>query len=344
MATTTASTSSGGGALALDAPAVVAGARSGDRRVRQEPGAAPRRQRQQAVAHVARAVRRGKELGRLLLLDQRQAELALEEGDLLGERPRAEDLAQRVGRRVGDEARSSTRAGRMLQRPPPLIRIFRPPSAVRSSSSVSAPCGRGEDRGHRSRGAGADDGDAASGHRSRTPGGAVSPGRLMGRPPLPRPRPRSRAPARPTSPSLRDSSRAVCGRSAGSLARHASTSRSSAGGIGRSVRADGGTGAVLHVVHQDRHRRVAGEHVLAGQQPVGDAPGGVDVGPAVHAGVAHRLLGRDEGGRALDDVLRGEPRAPAASPARRAPSPARSRAPSRSRGPRRSGRGRCWRA
>jgi hypothetical protein len=34
---------------------------------------------------------------------------------------------------------SSTRAGRMLQRPPPLMRILRPPSAVRSSSSVSAP-------------------------------------------------------------------------------------------------------------------------------------------------------------------------------------------------------------
>ncbi len=35
--------------------------------------------------------------------------------------------------------RSSTRAGRMLQRPPPLIRILRPPSAVRSISQVSAP-------------------------------------------------------------------------------------------------------------------------------------------------------------------------------------------------------------
>ena len=34
---------------------------------------------------------------------------------------------------------SSTRVGRMLQRPPPLMRILRPPSRVRSSSSVSAP-------------------------------------------------------------------------------------------------------------------------------------------------------------------------------------------------------------
>ena len=34
---------------------------------------------------------------------------------------------------------SSTHIGRMLQRPPPLIRILRPPSMVDSSSSVSAP-------------------------------------------------------------------------------------------------------------------------------------------------------------------------------------------------------------
>src|SRR5688500_14462177 len=34
---------------------------------------------------------------------------------------------------------SSSRAGRILQRPPPLIRILRPPSFVRSRSSVSAP-------------------------------------------------------------------------------------------------------------------------------------------------------------------------------------------------------------
>ena len=34
---------------------------------------------------------------------------------------------------------SSRRAGRILQRPPPLMRIFRPPSRVLSSSSVVAP-------------------------------------------------------------------------------------------------------------------------------------------------------------------------------------------------------------
>jgi len=34
---------------------------------------------------------------------------------------------------------SSSRAGNTLQRPPPLMRIFRPPSRVRSMSVVSAP-------------------------------------------------------------------------------------------------------------------------------------------------------------------------------------------------------------
>jgi len=43
-----------------------------------------------------------------------------------------------VGESVTNRSGASTE-GRTLQRPPPLIRIFRPPSAVRSSSSVSAP-------------------------------------------------------------------------------------------------------------------------------------------------------------------------------------------------------------
>lgn len=47
-------------------------------------------------------------------------------------------------RSVYDEESETKRAsssldGRMLQRPPPLMRILRPPSRVRSSSKVSAP-------------------------------------------------------------------------------------------------------------------------------------------------------------------------------------------------------------
>src|SRR4029077_19498681 len=66
--------------------------------------AAPPCEVQQAVAHLAAAVRDRKELARLGLQRQRDSGLLLEETALLGERPGAEDLAQRVGGGVGDEA------------------------------------------------------------------------------------------------------------------------------------------------------------------------------------------------------------------------------------------------
>ena len=66
--------------------------------------------------------------------------------------------------RCGDESvtkrDSSSRAGRMLQRPPPLIRILRPPSFVRSSEQCLGPLGRRENRRHRAGSAGADYDDA----------------------------------------------------------------------------------------------------------------------------------------------------------------------------------------
>ena len=62
--------------------------------------------------------------------------------------------------RCGDESvtkrDSSRRAGRMLQRPPPLIRILRPPSFVRSSEQRLRALRRREDRRHRAGRAGAD--------------------------------------------------------------------------------------------------------------------------------------------------------------------------------------------
>ena len=61
----------------------------------------------------------------------------------------------------------------------------------------------------------------------------------------------------------------------------------------------------LGVLEQQAHRRVGGEHELPGQQPVGHAAGGIDVGPAVDVGFAQRLLRRDERGRALDARSRG---------------------------------------
>ncbi len=66
--------------------------------------------------------------------------------------------------RCGDESvtkrDSSSRAGRMLQRPPPLIRILRPPSFVRSSEQRLRALGRRENRRHRAGGARADYDDA----------------------------------------------------------------------------------------------------------------------------------------------------------------------------------------
>ena len=58
--------------------------------------------------------------------------------------------AESVTKRSG-----ASRDGRMLHRPPPLMRIFRPPSAVRSSTITCAGRG-GEDGRHQSGGAGAD--------------------------------------------------------------------------------------------------------------------------------------------------------------------------------------------
>ncbi len=64
----------------------------------------PSREVQQAIAHVPRALRRREELCRLHLFDERQAELALEEGDLFPERPRTHDAADEMRRGIADEA------------------------------------------------------------------------------------------------------------------------------------------------------------------------------------------------------------------------------------------------
>ena len=103
---------------------------------------APRaREREQPIAHVARAAaRRGRASPTRSPRPAGCRASRSKKAICSRERPRADDLAQRVGRRVGDEARSRrARAGSMLQRPPPLMRILRPPSAVRSRSGVSAP-------------------------------------------------------------------------------------------------------------------------------------------------------------------------------------------------------------
>ena len=140
VATITASASSGGAPSRLDPPAAVARARARDQRIQQEPRAPPRREREQPVAHVARAVRR-RERASPTPAPRRAAAPARSRRTRSARRSGHERSILRSG--LGDESvtkrDSSTRVGRMLQRPPPLMRIFRPPSRVRSRSTVSAP-------------------------------------------------------------------------------------------------------------------------------------------------------------------------------------------------------------
>ncbi len=80
--------------------------------------------------------------------------------------------------------------------------------------------------------------------------------------------------------------------------------RSSAGGIARAARFEGATGASVawsNIVFIDA---LGLEHEGAREQPVGDAPERVDVGPAVDRAVAQHHLRGHERGRAGDRVVR----------------------------------------
>ena len=86
--------------------------------------------------------RRGR-ASRLLLERQGDPQVLLEEAALLRQGPGAQHLPQGVGGGGGDVLRPAlSREGRTLQRPPPLIRIFRPPSRVRSRSRRGVRRGR----------------------------------------------------------------------------------------------------------------------------------------------------------------------------------------------------------
>ena len=115
---------------------------------------------EQRVAHVARALRFREELARFRFLDERQPQLALEERDLLVERPRAHDAAQQMRRRVGDEARLVEPRGKDVAASAAADQNF--PAAVLRAFEQKCLCalGRRENRRHRAGGAGADYDDA----------------------------------------------------------------------------------------------------------------------------------------------------------------------------------------
>ena len=86
--------------------------------------------RHQRVAHVARAVRGREVLAALGLERQRHAEHLVEVAPLLAQRPGAEQPRARAPRGASLTKRSGAAVtGSTLQRPPPLMRILRPPSA-----------------------------------------------------------------------------------------------------------------------------------------------------------------------------------------------------------------------
>jgi len=67
-----------------------------DQRIHLERGAGLRGELQESIANVACLVGDGKKFLRFRLFDEGDTQVLLEEGDLLAERPRADDVAQRV--------------------------------------------------------------------------------------------------------------------------------------------------------------------------------------------------------------------------------------------------------
>jgi hypothetical protein len=88
----------------VEPPSIALAPEPGDSGSKLKPHAAAAGERDQAIPHVACAVRAGKELPGLGLQRQRNSDLFLEEPPLGGEGPRAQDAAQQGCRRVGDEA------------------------------------------------------------------------------------------------------------------------------------------------------------------------------------------------------------------------------------------------
>src|SRR4029077_6512194 len=117
-----------------------------DQRSEADLDAAPPGEGEELVAYLAGAVRDGEELPRLRLQRQRDAGLLREEAALGVERPGGEDLAQRVGRRVGDEPPGIDRRGEDVA-PPAAADQDLPPAVGSALKEEDAAFSRGrEDR------------------------------------------------------------------------------------------------------------------------------------------------------------------------------------------------------
>ena len=124
--------------------------------------AAALRELQKPIADIAGALGCGKELCRFDLLDERQPELALEERDLLAERPRANDSTDEVRRRVAHEPRFVEARREDIAAAAAADQDL----AAAVSRALEKKCvgagGGSENRRHRPGRAGADDDDAAA--------------------------------------------------------------------------------------------------------------------------------------------------------------------------------------
>ena len=114
---------------------------------------------EETVPDLSRAVRNREELARLGLQSQGDARLLLEEPPLLGERPRGEDLPQRVGRGIRDEPRRIGHGGQDVAPPAAADQDLASTVASPLENQDAATPPRGEDGRDEPRGARAEDED-----------------------------------------------------------------------------------------------------------------------------------------------------------------------------------------
>jgi hypothetical protein len=113
----------------------------------------------ESVAHVTRPVRNRELLAAVGFQLEWHADVAFKKLSLSSQRPRTEESLDEGGGESVTKRFGSSVSGSTWQRPPPLIRILRPPSAVLSISVTWLPGAAREGRGRQSRSACAHDDD-----------------------------------------------------------------------------------------------------------------------------------------------------------------------------------------